>query len=168
MSGQYKTLAKTGAIVDTRFKNSMKAAAARAAGAAIGVTLVFGGIYVASLFGAEAGVDAVVASRVVHASRIAELGSEEGTVVLGHFKRLLPFGVQETLPILENAAQKLGGRTLSSLPGRLSAIIPELEGARRVIFFTCPGMTGLTASEMDAIQSSTSLMLKTTFVYGGF
>jgi hypothetical protein len=55
MSGQYKTLAKTGAIVDTRFKNSMKAAAARAAGAAIGITLVFGGVYIASLFTAEAG-----------------------------------------------------------------------------------------------------------------
>jgi hypothetical protein len=108
------------------------------------------------------------ASRVLHASQLGELGTQEGTVVLGHYSRPLMGGIQETLPILENAAHQLGGRTLSSLPGEMSAIAPELESASRIVFYTSPGMQGLTAAEMAMIQSNPTLLAKTTFIYGGF
>lgn len=77
-------------------------------------------------------------------------------------------GIQETLPILEKAAAQLGGRTLSSLPGTISAMRPELESASRIVFFTSPSIRGLTAAEMELIQSTPDLHAKTVFVYGGF
>lgn len=111
-------------------------------------------------------------SRVLPASRLAELGAEEGTVVLGHYTRPIVAGgrtfVQETLPILEDAAKQLGGRTLTSLPADIGAIAPELQSASRIIFYTSPNMQGLTAAEMALIQSDPALVAKTVFIYGGF
>jgi hypothetical protein len=77
-------------------------------------------------------------------------------------------GIQETLPILENTAAKLGGKTLSALPADIAVIEPELHAASRIVFYTNPGMRGLTAPEMAVIQGNPALMGKTVFVYGGF
>jgi len=122
---------------------------------------------------AGAGQSEAAASRVIHASRLGELGAQGGTVVLGHYTRPVfmagqQVGIQETLPILEEAASRLGGRTLAQLPGRMSVLTPEIEEASRLVFFTSEGMQGLTAAEIEFIQSSKSLLGKTTFVYGGF
>lgn len=108
------------------------------------------------------------ASRVLHASNLGELGSQEGTVVLGHYT--VPYGpyTQETLPILSEAAAQLGGKTLEALPGNMGAIAPEIQAASRIVFFTSSGMRGLTAEEMLLIQSTPALHGKTTFIYGGF
>jgi len=49
----------------------------------------------------------------------------------------------------------------------MAALAPEIQGASRIVFFTSPGMRGLTAQEMELIQSSPELIKKTIFVYGG-
>jgi len=135
-------------------------------------------IYQGMLFTAAASLRAegVLVSQTIHASQVSELGAQEGTVVLGHYSRPVTYeigqqtitGVQETLPILERAAQQLGGKTLSALPGTMDAMAPELAQASRIVFFTSPGMRGLTMAEMQMIQGNPALMAKTIFVYGAF
>jgi hypothetical protein len=110
---------------------------------------------------------------VIHASQIGELGAQEGTVVLGHYTR--PFmmggtqvGMVDTLgTVLEPAASQLGGTTLTGLAPDLAVIGPRLQAAPRLIFFTGSGMRGLTAAEMQMIQSNPALHSKTIFVFGG-
>jgi hypothetical protein len=76
--------------------------------------------------------------------------------------------MQDTLQILDAAAHQLGGRTLSTLAPELEVIAPELQSATRIVFFTSPGIRGLTLAELNLIQSNEALLAKTTFVYGGF
>jgi len=106
-------------------------------------------------------------------STIPKAAAGTDTVVLGHYSVPKTFeGVGKiSVNTLENtllpAAEQLGGRTLSSFPGEISAIAPELYKADRIVFFTSEGMTGLTAREMALIQSDATLMQKTIFVVGG-
>lgn len=76
-------------------------------------------------------------------------------------------GVKDTLPFLEDAAAQLGGRTLKALPGDMEVLAPEIQIARRIVFFTYSNIGGLTASEMGLIQGDPMLLAKTIFVYGG-
>lgn len=88
-------------------------------------------------------------------------------MVLGYYVRMVGGGRFDALGnLLSPWASRLGGYTLSSLPGRIDAMIPEIEKATRIIFFTASNLQGLTAEEMKFIQSSTQLMQKTIFVFG--
>lgn len=75
----------------------------------------------------------------------------------------------DTLQTLDNAASDLGGRTLSNLPPDMKILASEIQKADRIIFYTRPGVMahGLTAAEMELIQSNPALRAITTFVLGG-
>lgn len=117
---------------------------------------------------------------MLHASELGSLPKAAPgtkTIVLGPFSRRISValpnggaisGTENTLEtVLERAASGLGGTTLSGLPGDIGTLTPSIQGADRIIFFTAGRLGPLTQAEMDLIQSSPTLMGRTTFVYGG-
>jgi hypothetical protein len=76
-------------------------------------------------------------------------------------------GTQNTWEaVLQPAAAKLGGKTLSDMPGEINALAPAIAGADRIVFFTASAFGPLTQAEMDMIQASPDLMERTIFVFG--
>jgi len=146
-------------------------------------SLVIGGVFAGGqrLFGfgtpdvfpsimPESGWFPPASSRVMSAADLHTLPAPKGDRVI-----LSPYSFRQgkinIYDLVEQQAASLGGRTLAELPYGIKNMIPEINNADEIIFYTSPGLVergGLTMEEMIYIQSNPALRAKTIFVYGGY